>query len=438
MRYLLSTVVLAAFFGAIGSAQAPGGPAQPPPLSLTLEDAVVRGLRENVNARLQDADVTSARGERWVALRDLLPTASARFGLTRQEINLAAYGFSVPGSSSIVGPFNVHDSRLYVSQPLVDLHALHASQSGSANLRAAELEMQDTRALIGLAVRNLYLQAVAAESRLNAARAQSETARALFSQASDLKTAGVVASIDVLRAQVQVRMQEQRVIGAENEFEKQKLQLARAIVLPQGQPLVLADAMPYAPLQTMALDEALTQAFGAREDFLAAEARLQAAEATKRAALSNNLPSLHLNADYGVIGSTPADTHSTYTVMAQLRVPMFDVANVRGHMLEADGLLQRRRAELIDFRARVEYEVRAAFLDLRSADQQLLVAEDATKLANQELEQTRDRFAAGVAGNIEVVQAQVAVAASTENYISSLYAYNLAKASLAHAIGSTF
>ena len=373
-----------------------------------------------------------------MALRDLLPTASARLSETRQVINLAAFGFSVPGVPSIVGPFNLHDSRLYVSQPLVDMHALYASRSGSATLHAAELEQRDTRALVGLAVRDLYLQSVAAESRLKAARAQSDTARALFNQAGDLKAAGVVAGIDVLRAQVQVRTQEQRAIVAENEFEKLKLQLARAIGLPLGQPLTLADAMPYAPLQTLALDEALAKAFSARDDYRAAEARLRAAAAAKTAALNDNLPSLHLTADYGEIGRSSADTHNTYSVMTQLRIPLFDAANVRGHLLEADGLLQRRRAELADFHARVEYEVRAAYLDLRAADQQLQAADDAVTLANQELDQTRDRFGAGVAGNIEVVQAQESVATATENYISSLYAHNLAKASLAHAIGATF
>jgi outer membrane protein TolC len=433
IRLVLGAMLLTTFLNAIGYAQTPA-----PPLSLSLEEAVARGLRENVNALVQEAEVTSARGDRWVALRDLLPTASARVGITRQKINLAAFGFSLPGVPSIVGPFNLHDSRLYVSQPLVDLHALYASQSGSASLRAAELTMRDTRALVGLAVRNLYLEAVAAESRFKAARAQSDTARALFAQASDLKNAGVVAGIDVVRAQVQERTQEQRVIVAENEFEKLKLQLARAIGLRLGQAFTLADAMPYAPLQTLVLDDALKQAYGSRDDYRAAEARLQAAEASKRAALANDLPSLHLSADYGSIGRNSTDTHSTYSVMAQLQVPLFDAANVRGHMLEADGLVGRRRAELNDFRASVEYEVRAAYLDLRAADEQLQAARDAMNLAGQELDQTRDRFAAGVAGNIEVVQAQEAVATATENYISSLYAHNLAKASLAHAIGTTF
>ena len=122
--------------------------------------------------------------------------------------------------------------------------------------------------------------------------------------------------------------------------------------------------------------------------------------------------------------------------MTQLRIPLFDAATTRGHVLEAEALVQRRTAELNDFRARVEYEVRAAFLDLRAADEQLHAAQDAMNLATQELEQTRDRFAAGVAGNIEVVHAQETVATATENYISSLYAHNVAKASLAHAIGA--
>src|SRR5207253_682873 len=128
----------------------------------------------------------------------------------RQEINLAAFGFSLSGFPNFVGPFNLHDSRLSVSQPLFDLHALYASRSGAANLRAAELTQRDTRELVALAVRDLYLQAVTAESRSKASRVQSDTAHALLTLATDLKNAGVVAGIDVLRAQVQVRTQEQR------------------------------------------------------------------------------------------------------------------------------------------------------------------------------------------------------------------------------------
>jgi outer membrane protein TolC len=431
VRGLLS-IVFVVCFSIGGLAQTNNSQA---PLALTLEDAVARALRENVSLRVSEAAVIAARGDRWEALRDVLPTASARLGITRQLINLAAFGFSVPGFPSLVGPFNVHDARFYVSQPIVDLHALYDSRSGAANLRASELDLQDARTLVSLAVRNLYLQAVADESRLKAAQAQTDTARALFTQATDLKGAGVIAGIDVLRAQVQLRAQEQRSIAAENEYEKEKLQLARAIGLPLGQPFTLADGIPFAPMQTLPLADALKQAATSRTDLKATEARVEAAEAARRAALADNLPSLHVNADYGELGRTPADTHSTYSVLAQVRVPLFDAATTRGHVLQADGVLQRLHAELDDFRARVEFEVRSAYLDLHAAERQVSAAQEAVNLANQQLEQTRDRLAAGVAGNIEVVQAQEAVVTATENYISSLYAHNLAKASLAHAIG---
>src|SRR6187399_1643243 len=207
-RWILIAALVASF-SAGSSAQTPVS--SPVPLSLTLEDAVARGLREHVATRLGEAEVVTARGARWTALQDLLPTASAKVGMTRQVINL---------------------------------HALYESKSGAADLRAAELDMRDTRALVSLGVRNLYLQAVADQSRLKAARAQVETAQALLTQATDLKNAGVVAGIDVVRAQVQARTQEQRAILAENEYEKGKLQLARAIGVPLGQPLLLTDAMP--------------------------------------------------------------------------------------------------------------------------------------------------------------------------------------------------
>ena len=444
---LFLTVVFAISFGLVSHAQLLQPPQQPPPtapgastsppIALTLSDAIARGVRQNVTARVQEADLVAARGDRWSAMKDLLPTASARLAYSRQVINLAVFGFTLPGVPSIVGPFNLHDARLFVSQPIVDLHALYESRSSAANLRAAEFVTKDTRSLVTLAVRDLYLQAVAGESRLVAARAQSDTARALLTQATDLRNAGVSAGIDVIRAQVQSHLQDQRVIVTLNEFEKEKLQLARAIGLPLDRPISLVDQIPYAPLDGMPLEAALQQALSARDDYRAAQERFQAAQASRRAAISDNLPSLHLNADYGEIGNIPANTHSTFLVAAEVRIPIFDSATTRGHLLETEGLVERRRAELDDFRAGVEYEVRAAYLDVHAADEALQTAKETMDLANQELTQSRDRFAAGVTGNLEVVQAQESVANATDQYISSLYAHNAAKAALAHAIGGT-
>jgi len=276
---------------------------------------------------------------------------------------------------------------------------------------------------------------VTAASRIDVVRAQQETAQALFQQASDLKASGLVAGVDVLRAQVQIQNQRQRSIVAHNEFEKAKLQLARAIGLPPGQPFTLTDKIPYAPLADITLEDALARAYETRADYLAAHDRLEAAEATRRAAGADLLPTLHLDANYGTIGQSTSDSHPTYTVGAIVRLPLFEAGRAQAKRAEGDALLQRRRSELENVKGQIDLEVRSSLLDVQAASQQLETARTTVTLANQELEQARDRFAAGVVSNIEVTQAQETVAAASESYLDALYAHNIAKASLARAVG---
>ena len=420
--------------GALGGG-VPLGEAATAPIALTLDDALTRGLRQNLAVLAQEAAVEAAHGGRWRARSDLLPKLSARFTDTRQQISLAALGVSLPGVPMTLGPFNVYDVRIAGSQAIWNMNALYATRAGSAALRAEEHTLRNARELVVWAVRALYLQAVAGESRLAAARAQTDTAQALYDLAVDLKSSGVAAGIDVLRAQVQLQTWRQRAIVAGNDFAKQKLQLARAIGLPVGQAFTLADAMPYEPLRAMPLEEALARAYESREDYHAAQALVDAAQAGRKAALGETLPSLQVSADYGGVGNTVSEVYRTYSVVTQVRVPIFDAATMRGRILEADALLRLRQSELADFRARVDDDVRTALLDLSAAEEQVQVAQTTVTLAGQELAQSQDRFAAGVADNVEVVQAQVAVAVATENHIASLYAHNMAKASLARAVG---
>ena len=412
----------------------PHGTATAESMPLTLKDAVARALQYNLGLLLQEQAVKAAHGARWRALADLLPTVSGGGAASRQVINLEAYGF--PGEPKIIGPFNVFDARVFLSQPVLDLGAINTARAASANERAETLGVRSARDLVTLVAVNLYLEAVAGASRIEAVHAQEETARALFTQASDMKGAGMVAGIDVLRAQVQVQNQRQRAIRAENEFARAKLQLARAIGLPPGQAYTLADRIPSAPIPDVTLDSALKTAFASRPDYLAARERVAAAEASSRAATGQLFPTLHLDADYGAIGQTPSTAHQTYRMAATVRIPIFEGGRATARRLQASAELQRTQAELEDFKGRVEYDVRSALLDLTASAQQLEAAQTTVALAGQELVQARDRFAAGVAGNIEVTQAQEAVASASENYIAALYANNLAKATLAQAVGT--
>lgn len=408
----------------------------PGTLRLSLHDAIQRGLQRNLGAVLGRERVRAADGARWMSMSGLLPTVNAAFTQAREQINLEAYGFPVPpGESPIVGPFSVSDRRVSVSQTVFDYSAIQDARAGAAMKAAAGYGYQDVREQIVVVIANMYFQAVATRSRVESVRAQQRTAEALHARALVMKEAGTVAGIEVVRAKVQVENQKQRVIYYENELAKQQLALARAIGLPLAQALELTDQVPFKALDAMPLETALAQAYSTRADYKAALEVLKASEATRRSAYGEMAPSVRLAADYGDIGNTWGSALGTYAVVASVRVPIFQAGRERGRILQADAALQQTRAQMEDLKARIEFEVRSAYLDLRAADERVRVARSAAELATQQLVQAQDRFAAGIASHIEVVQAQESVATESENLIASLFAHNVAKAALARATG---
>jgi outer membrane protein TolC len=414
----------------------PTGTATNEPLALSIIDAITRGLEHNLGVLTAEAGISHARGSRWRALSDLLPNLHGRIAETEQQVNLRAFGFPLPpGFPPIVGPFGVFDARVYLSQAVFDAASINSVRSETHNVSAARFSYRSARDLVVLVTAGMYLQAIAASARAESARAQLQTAHVLLAQAQDMKQNGLVAGIDVLRAEVEFSTQQQRATVTANDFEKAKLDLARVIGLPVGQPMALTDEVPYAPFPEMTFEQALDRAYKSRPDYQAAIERLHAAEAFRASVVGEARPSVHVNADYGDLGLSVGDSHGTFSVVGALNVPIFQGGRTHGRLLEADADLRNRRAESEDLKAGIYYEVRAAFLDLQASAEQFDVAMRARNLAAAQLTQARDRFAAGVANNIDVTQAQEAVALANEQYISGLYVHNLSKAVLARALG---
>jgi outer membrane protein TolC len=424
------------FLGGVPS----GAPTNDVP-TIGILDAMNRALEHNLGVLVAEQQVGHAAGTRWKALSDVLPNVNARISESRQVINLQSFGFGNFGASfatipNIVGPFNVFDARLYVSQSVVDLAAINNARAEAHNVEAARYTYTGARDLVVWVAGTLYLQALAGSARADAARTQQETALALYNQAIDLKQGGLIAGIDVLRAEVELNAEKQRATAAANDAEKAKLQLARVIGLPLGQMFALEPNLPELPSPDMTLEQAIERAFATRADYQAAQQRVLAAEAARRSIASESLPSVKVNADLGDIGLSPSDSQRTYSLAGALQIPIFQGGKTHGRLLEADADLRRSRAEAEDMKAAIYYEVRTAFLDLQATTEQLQVATRAKDLAAQQLVQSRDRFAAGVASNIEVIQAQEAVAVANEQYISALYGYDLAKGALIRGVGT--
>jgi outer membrane protein TolC len=418
---------------------APEGTATPDVLQIDFKDAIDRGLRNNLGLLLAGDRTLQARGARWKELAELLPNISAHAQEDVQTTSLTALGFrgdllgtNVP---RVIGPFNYFDLRASLAQTVFNYRSLERERAASESLKAAQLSYKDARELVVLAVGNSYLQAIAGAARVETAEAQVKNAQALSSKAADQLKAGLSPAIDALRSQVELQTRQQQLIVARNDLAKSTLSVARIIGLPLGQQFILTEKAPYQAMSPQSLEAYLQHAYAERGDYQAALAQVHVAELSKKAAAAGRYPSIDLDANFGDIGVNPAQSNGTWQVVGGINIPIFAGNRVHGEILEADARLRQARSQLGDLRGRIDYEVRAALLDLNAAAEQVEVARSSVELAEQALAQSEDRFTAGVADNLEVVQAQESVARAHESYIQSLYAHNLSKVELAYAIG---
>jgi outer membrane protein TolC len=418
------------FFGSV-----PSGTATAEEIPLALGDAIERGLAANLGAIASDLDARVAEAQRERALAALLPQLSGAVRQFKGEVALVTFGFELPGLPPVIGPFSYQDARVAVSQELVNFAELRSYQSARESARAARLTAADARDIVVLAVGAAYFQLVADQARVATAEAQVKASAALDELAAHQVEAGVVPSIDALRARVERQTDEQRLAVARAAFEKDKLGLGRAIGLPPGQRFRVTTEVAYQPWSGPGEEEALKLAHQSRSDFKSAEAALRAAELAYRAARDERLPSLGVSADYGRVGRTLGTTDGTFTLGAQVAVPLWNGGRTGALEAQAAATLERRKAEYRDFEGRLAAEVRGAFLDLEAAQTSVEVAQKTVDLAEQALTQARDRFENGVTNNVEVVLAAESVTAAHENYIASLFSHNFSKLSLLRAMG---
>jgi outer membrane protein TolC len=409
-------------------------------LPVSLQDAIDRGLKQNLGVLISNTDIGTARGQRWQELAALLPHVNVTPYADVSEVNLAEFGFTFhfPGVNipTIVGPFSYLDMRANFSQSIFNLNAITNTRAAQQKVKSAEYTYKDARDVVVLSVGNSYLQAIADESLIDSVDAQVKTAQALFDQASDQVNAGTSPAIDALRAKVELQTRQQQLIQAKNNFAIQKLSLARIIGLAPGQQFELTDKALYQPFEGLTVDDALKRAYASRSDYQAAAATVRAAEYSRKAATEEHYPSLSFTGDYGGAGQHFSTLQGVFDVRGTLTIPIFAGGAIRGDVQQAEAQLQESRDRLENVRAQIDADVRVALLNLDSASQQVAVAQSNIDLAGQSLTQSRDRFAAGVTDTVEVVQAEEAVATAQQNYISSLYSFNYAKISLARAMGT--
>jgi len=416
----------------------PSGPASDELVQLTLRDAIKMALRYNLGAIESGQNAQIARGQKLLALSNLLPQVSAGASENVQQVNLATFGLSglkLQGIPSVVGPFSYSSVDASVSQTLFSYESIQRFRAARTAEQAAQLSYQDILDVVTLTVGNAYLRIIEADSRIKAQEAQVQNARALYDRAVDQVQAGAAPRIDATRSEVQLHTEEYNLSIARNNFAVAKLALGRAIGLPLGQQFELADALPYSEITPLSVNDALQIAFKSRSDFHSALDSQKAAAQTLSAAKGERYPTVAVNGSYGDIGPTFGNSHGDFTFQAGIRVPLFTGGRIKGDITQAEAELRQRKAEAENIRGQIDQDVRTALLNLNAAKEQVEVAKQNVELANESLARSKDRFTSGVTDSVEVVQAEQALASANDQYITSLYNHNFAKLSLARALG---
>ena len=418
------------------SGSIPQGKVGPEPVELTIEDALDRGLKYNLGLYLSERATDETRAARLRALSDLMPVLNGGFTEEEQKINLKAFGFNFPGFPTSVGPFGLAELQAGGTWTPLNLHYIDNVHAASQNVKAAQFSYRDARDTVVLAVGANYLLTIANESRLAAAQAELNAAQALYQLAVDQETAGIAPNIDTLRARVQLQTQQSVLIQAQNDLEKQRIALARVIGLPVQQKFRLVNRVPYRPVPEAEVENAYERALQTRPDYQAALASLRAAQYSRESAWKQRLPSIGFTGSYGVLGFTVSTLAPNWSAAGTLTIPIFQGGKVEADVQQASAVLKERQAQVDNLKGSIEQDIQNALLDLKAAAEQVEVAKTGLDYAQQTLEQSQDRFAAGVTNNVEVIQAQQQLASANDQYIASLYAHNIGKVLLARAIGN--
>jgi outer membrane protein len=444
---LLSLLLHPTLSRAQGYSQKDALPPNPPTevLRLTLQQAVGLALKQNTTAQIAVITAAQSEQDKNSARAALLPSANLSVGEQWQRLNLAAefgggglpFG-GLPGSVVVpghIGPFSLFSAGVSFNGPIFDLTLFRRYQASRLGAEASRFDSQSTREQVILLVVSQYIGTLRATADVQASQSRVDLAQALYDQAADLQKQGVGTGIDTLRANVELQNEKQRLLEAQATYQTQTFGLSRLLNLDPRQRIELADSLDFFETPQPAMEQSIEEALATRPEWKALSDQIRAAEYQKKAASESRLPAAHYSGNWTQLGTMPTTVIPTYTYTGSVSMPLFTGGRIRAEITRSDLEIQRIQQQQADLRNQIALDVKTALINLDSARSEVGVANLGVQLSREEVDQARDRFRAGVANNIEVIQAQDSLARANDNQIAALYRFNQARADLARAIG---
>ena len=408
--------------------------------TLSFDQAVKLALQNNLTAQLGHERIEEARGRALQSLSGLLPNVSGSAYQANTTVNIAAEGFQpglIPGlNHTFIGPFYNFDARVRLAMNIFSLNAIRQYQAGRVDVKIANLQDKLAVQQVIAAAALAYLEALRQDRSVKAARANLDQANVLFKLARDQHDAGVATGIDVTRAETRVSEQQVKLDQALTNFQQARLQLKRVTGLPLGNEYTLTDDLRFMSEPLPSVAAAVSDGQQQRMDLQIAQQQVKMEEYELKAAQAEQYPSLSVSGDYGVSGIKPSDNAlPTRNIAVNVDIPIFNRGITRSRISIAASRHRQAQLQLTDLNAQVEQDVRLAIQTEMTTIDQVNASQQSLQLAERELQMARDRFAAGVADNIEVVNAQTSLEQARDAEVNALAQYNTARINLAFAVG---
>jgi len=407
-------------------------------MRLTLDQAVALALKQNTTAQIAVLTAAQSEQDQKIALSELLPQAQLGVSEEWQRVNiLAQFGGTriFPGFPGHVGPYSIFSAGPSFNGPLFDLTLFRRYQASHHAANASKAESLSTREQVILLVVSQYIGTLRSMADVQASQSRVDLAQALYNQAADLQKEGVGTGIDTLRANVELQNENQRLLEAQAARETSLFALSRLLNLDPRQQVELGDSLSFFDTPQPDVETSIEEGLSARHEWKSLQEQMRAAENQKKAAFALRLPSVRFSGNWAQFGTEPSSVIPTYTYAGSVSVPLFTGGRIRAETIRADLDIQKLRQQQADLRNQIALDVKTALINLDSARNQVRVANLGVQLSKEEVDQARDRFNAGVANNIEVIQAQDSLARANDNQIAALYRFNQARADLARSIG---
>ena len=334
---------------------------------------------------------------------------------------------------------NTAGAQINLQQQLFNATTLYLYRATEKAREATNWATLSARGGVVLQVGALYLQALADQAMVHNAEALVKQDEVVYEHAKASKDAGVGINLDVIRAEVELKNEQQALVNARNAVAKDKIMLNREMGQPAGQELELVDAVPYADYDAnssdQAIKDALAIAYVKRKDLRELEAQLEVAEKAHDALKYERLPTLGIGGFYGVLGEIGGLYHGVFTAEGQLSIPVFQEATLRGQKEVAAAQETGLRRQIESRKEQIEADSRGSLLDVQSAAEVVKVARSNVDLAQEALNDATLRFTAGVDDNLPVTQAQATLVGAQARVIQAEFNYNYAKLQLARNTG---